>query len=159
MKKIILSVALVATLSIQISFAQDSSKSQTAQLLTYYYDIKDALVAGDANDAAMHAEEFVKTLNGVDHKIISEGNVHTLLKDAGAISESNDIKKQRKHFENFSLNMSALAKASDLSDDAIYEQYCPMKDAYWLSSEKEIKNPYYGNSMLSCGKVVETIGK
>lgn len=39
---------------------------------------------------------------------------------------------------------------------AVYYQYCPMKKAYWLSMEKEIKNPYYGSSMLTCGKVIET---
>ncbi|MAQ74933.1 MAG: hypothetical protein CL613_01215 [Aquimarina sp.] len=31
-----------------------------------------------------------------------------------------------------------------------------MKKAYWLSKEKDIKNPYYGSSMLTCGKVAET---
>jgi hypothetical protein len=35
--------------------------------------------------------------------------------------------------------------------------YCPMKKANWLSSSATIKNPYYGNSMLTCGKVVETL--
>ena len=30
-----------------------------------------------------------------------------------------------------------------------------MKKAAWLSSEKQIKNPYYGSSMLTCGEVTE----
>lgn len=38
-----------------------------------------------------------------------------------------------------------------------YYQYCPMQDAYWLSKENAVKNPYYGSMMLSCGKTVETI--
>jgi hypothetical protein len=29
--------------------------------------------------------------------------------------------------------------------------------AYWLASEKEIKNPYYGDDMLNCGEVKEEI--
>jgi Protein of unknown function (DUF3347). len=34
-----------------------------------------------------------------------------------------------------------------------------MKKANWLSSEKEIKNPYYGSTMLTCGSVVDTINQ
>ena len=29
--------------------------------------------------------------------------------------------------------------------------------AFWLSTEEEILNPYYGASMLRCGEVVEEI--
>ncbi|NNC61403.1 MAG: DUF3347 domain-containing protein, partial [Eudoraea sp.] len=35
--------------------------------------------------------------------------------------------------------------------------HCPMansnKGADWLSSSKEIRNPYYGEAMLTCGSV------
>jgi hypothetical protein len=31
------------------------------------------------------------------------------------------------------------------------------KGANWLSLDINIKNPYYGNQMLTCGKVVDTI--
>lgn len=157
MKKIILSLAVLSGFFAQNSFAQDSAQSQPSQLLNSYYDIKNALVAGKVDSTSIRAGEFLKILNAIDYKVISEGNANALLKDAGAISESKDVKKQREYFENLSLNMSLLAKALDLSDEAIYEQYCPMKDAYWLSSEKEIRNPYYGSSMLTCGKVVDII--
>jgi len=43
----------------------------------------------------------------------------------------------------------------------VYKQYCPMafdgKGAFWLSSSEEIRNPYYGDKMLKCGRVEETI--
>ncbi|MGQ0737043.1 MAG: hypothetical protein ACT4QD_25770 [Acidobacteriota bacterium] len=29
--------------------------------------------------------------------------------------------------------------------------YCPMADKPWLQKDKEIRNPYYGASMLTCG--------
>jgi hypothetical protein len=32
-----------------------------------------------------------------------------------------------------------------------------MAKANWLSDQKEIANPYYGNSMLTCGSVKETL--
>ena len=161
MKKIILvAVAFLITASFQKSAAQDSTQQyQLSQLLSQYYNIKDALVAGNGNLASAKAEEFIKVANTIDYKLISEGNITALLKDATPISESKDIKTQREHFANLSNNMATLAKAMKLTNQPIYQAYCPMKKANWLSSEKEIKNPYYGSAMLTCGKVVETINQ
>jgi hypothetical protein len=43
----------------------------------------------------------------------------------------------------------------------VYYDYCPMakndQGANWLSDVKEIKNPYFGAKMLSCGEVQEMI--
>jgi hypothetical protein len=160
MKKILFIVAVFATTFFQKSFAQDSTtqtQSQLSHLLTSYYNIKDALVAGKANSASISAEQFLKTANGIDYKVISEGNINALLYDATAISESKDLKEQRMHFANLSTNMFAVAKAVKLTTQPVYYTYCPMKKAYWLSSEAVIKNPYFGNTMLTCGKVTETL--
>ena len=158
MKKFFLLFA-IAIIGIK-SLAQDSQQqNQLSQLLIQYYNIKDALVLGNNSNASVSAEQFIKTLNSIDYKIVSEGNINALLKDATSISEAKDIKKQRDRFANLSNNMAVLAKSVKLSFEPIYEVYCPMKKANWLSSSKEIKNPYYGSSMLSCGQVTETIRK
>ena len=43
----------------------------------------------------------------------------------------------------------------------LYIQICPMannnKGAIWLSREEEIKNPYFGDLMLSCGEIQDII--
>lgn len=156
MKKIFLVVAILTTSITQKNFAQDSAtQSQTPQLLSLYYNIKDALVAGNANTAASNAEAFVKATSGVDFK--SQSNVTKLVKDATAISQSNDLKEQRFHFAGLSTNLFAVAKSVKLTDEPIYEAFCPMKKAYWLSNSRTIKNPYFGSAMLTCGKVVETL--
>ena len=160
MKKIFFIVAIFSIAFLQKNFAQDSTiqiPSQLSQLLTLYYNIKDALVAGNANSASIGAEQFVKAANGIDYKVISEGNINALLKDAGKISETRDIKLQRELFANFSTNMSALAKVVKLTTQPVYEVYCPMKKAYWLSNNKAVKNPYFGSAMLTCGSVKETL--
>ena len=141
-------------------YSQDSTQQkQLSQLLTHYYGIKDALVAGNANNASASADQFIKVANSIDYKLISEGNINTLVKDASSISESKEIAKQRQYFANFSNNMIALAKSLKLSSGPVYQAYCPMKKTNWLSNEKTIKNPYYGSAMLSCGQVVETINE
>ena len=160
MKKSILVIALLATIFVQRTFAQDSTQQhQLSQLLTQYYNIKDALVAGNGYLASIKAEEFIKTANSIDYKVISEGNINALLKDATPISETKDINVQREHFSNLSNNMASLAKSVKLTTEPIYQAYCPMKKANWLSNDKAIKNPYYGSAMLTCGKVVETINQ
>lgn len=158
MKKIFFLVALIVTGFIQKSFAQDSSQqNQLSKLLLNYYSLKDALVSGNGNSASSKAVEFIKIANTIDYKLISEGNINALLKDASPMSETTDINKQREHFSNLSNNMVTLVKAMNLSTQPIYQAYCPMKKSNWLSSEKAIKNPYYGSAMLTCGEIVDTI--
>jgi hypothetical protein len=157
MKKLILIVAIFATAFTQQTFAQDTSTLQPSELLISYYNIKDALVSGDAVKAAANAEQFVKNINSISTETVHESNKEALLKDAGKISDTKDIKKQREYFSTFSANMYALSNSVKLSSEPVYYQYCPMKKATWLSSNKTIKNPYYGNAMLTCGKVTETI--
>ena len=85
-------------------------------------------------------------------------NIRTsLLKDARTIAQSKDLSTQREKFATLSTTMIALAKTVKLSTEPVYLQYCPMKKASWLSNTKAIKNPYYGNAMLTCGNVKEAL--
>jgi hypothetical protein len=156
MKKVLFLSILFTALAGHQSFGQDSSRN-LSELLSEYYSIKNSLVAGSGSQAATHAQNFIKVANTIDYKIISEGNINALLKDATPISETTDLKKQRTYFATLSANMALVAKAVPLTTAPVYQAYCPMKKSYWLSAEKEIKNPYYGNAMLTCGNVVDTI--
>lgn len=156
MKKLIFIVALFATAFTQ-SFAQDNKETQSSVLLHLYYDVKNALVTGNANIASGKAGEFVKTLNSIPSGTIGNDSRNALLKDAGTISQTKELKRQRESFASFSTNMYALVKTAKLFTEPVYYDYCPMKKAYWLSSEAAIKNPYFGSAMPTCGKVEETI--
>jgi hypothetical protein len=43
----------------------------------------------------------------------------------------------------------------------VYYQFCPMafdnKGAYWISKTEDVRNPYFGLKMLSCGEIVQEI--
>ncbi|RFZ83093.1 DUF3347 domain-containing protein [Mucilaginibacter terrenus] len=166
MKKIFLLVAVMATVSTQLLFAQDTKSTALTPLLTSYYDVKDALIKSNSADAATHAGEFLKAVKGVDMKSLPASDMTVFMDlqeklafDARHISESRDIAHQREHFANFSVNFFKLAKAVKLTGQPVYYAYCPMKKSYWLSAEAGIKNPYYGSQMLTCGKVTETLNK
>ena len=165
MKKIFLIVVLIATSFFQNSFAQDTTKTTPlSALLNSYYNVKDALVSSDATLAATKADELLKAITGVDMKALSETDMNIFMPlqeklafDAKHISETKEIGHQREHFSSLSNNIYKLAKGAKLSTEPVYQQYCPMKKMYWLSSEAAIKNPYYGKMMLTCGKVTETL--
>ncbi|HMJ47629.1 MAG TPA: DUF3347 domain-containing protein [Ferruginibacter sp.] len=156
MKKLFI-ITLLSTIGFH-GFSQDSThQKQLSALLQSYFDIKNALVAANASTASLNAGSFIKMLNAFDTGIITSRFAPSLLKDAAEISGSSDIRHQREHFATLSTDFYSLAKAVKLTSQPLYYAYCPMKKVYWLSNEAAIKNPYYGNMMLTCGKVTETL--
>lgn len=156
MKKYILTFALSLFAIISIS-AQKTNNANISKLYNQYIAIKNALAADNADQTSKAALDFIKIAGTVDAKLLSEGNINTLRKDATAISEARTIQKQREYFYNLSDNMIAVAKKFKLSDKSVYVQYCPMAEGNWLSNENKIVNPYYGSKMLSCGSVKSEI--
>jgi hypothetical protein len=156
MKKYIITAVFSLFSMISIS-AQSKKDVQVAKLYQNYIAIKSSLASDDADKTSKAATEFIKTASAIDYKLVSEGNLNVLRKDATVISEARNISAQRETFMNLSDNMIALTKEFKLSENPIYVQYCPMADGSWLSDESKIINPYYGKSMLSCGNVKSTI--
>ncbi len=157
MRRILFLVAIIATAFVQQSFAQDNTKVTSPQLLTAYYQLKDNLVKSNPAATAASANVLVQSINDADKGILKDDVRTSLLKDASAIAQTGDIKIQREKFSTLSNNMFELAKSVKLSTEPVYQQYCPMKKASWLSNDKAIKNPYYGSAMLTCGSVKTTL--
>ena len=146
---------------------ETAPKANTLQAIyDAYFLLKDALVKSDATIAATKAAALLKLLNEVKMETLGNNhmaymNVEKDLKlNAEHISESKDIAHQRDHFTSLSTAMYQLIKVAK-PNITVYYDHCPMyndgKGANWLSLEAGIKNPYYGNMMLTCGKVQETI--
>ena len=163
MKTIRLTIAAV-TLSLSSFIA---SVQTTAPALTAYYNVKDALVSTDAAKAKTSAAELVAALDKVNAANLSATDkkaMATAKTKAADISKSTDVDTQREAFEGLSTSMIALAKATKPAKRGAaptYVQVCPMaaegKGASWLSSTREVRNPYYGDKMLKCGSVKEEI--
>ena len=122
---------------------------ETTALFQHYNHIKTAMVASDA--------AAVKT--GANALLNVSGDA-TLKEIAQTIANADGIENQRKALLDLTASVERLLDNA-ITSGAIYKQYCPMAfnntGAYWLSSEKEIRNPYFGDAMLSCGSVKETI--
>lgn len=120
----------------------------------HYIHLKDALVASNTQDAKKAALDLQKSFVNISgsKKVVDE---------AKNVAGTSDLGEQRKAFSSLSNEMKALVKDGKLASGSLYVEYCPMANnsegAFWLSNEKQIKNPYFGDAMLKCGSVKETI--
>ncbi len=145
------SMAFIFTLS-----AIAKEDNQTNEILTAYLAVKDALVKTDAKTASSAASNLVAAVGDSNNELMVK-----IVKNAKAIESSNDVKAQRKSFNDLSENVYQLMKGIEDLGIPVYRQYCPMAfnntGAYWLAAEKEINNPYFGSMMLHCGVVKEEL--
>lgn len=150
----------------------DAFNQSFTRLLNAYNDLKNALVASDtgkASAAALTLKTATDSLKVNDIKGDTSGVIKqtaltytsTITGLAQALAAEKDIKSKRKDFKEIADNIHTLIQTVRYKGQKIYWEYCPMafdKDgAYWLSYEREIKNPYFGNEMLNCGSVEDSL--
>ena len=146
----------------------ENFKKQLTNVYKVHLGLQDAFIA---TDAAMTKEKIplVKAaLDKVDMSLV-KGEMHNhwmaslkkLNETLDEIHQSSDIEKQRLAFADLSDALYGAIKMFGTSGETIYYQYCPMardnEGAFWLSAVEDIKNPYFGDAMLSCGENKEVI--
>lgn len=143
-------------------------QKQLKQVFDAYILLKDALVNDNNSDAQIAAKKIDENLAKVDMKLLKDEKAHnhwmTIQKElktsANSIENSSEIATQRGHFKHLSAHMISSIQLFGINKK-VYSEFCQMADnnkgAYWLSLEKEIRNPYYGEAMLTCGEVKATL--
>ncbi|NER14809.1 efflux RND transporter periplasmic adaptor subunit [Leptobacterium flavescens] len=143
-------------------------QDQLRDVFLNYEKLKDHLVADKAEDAGKSAKAVLTSLEKVDMKLLKDQKMHQqwmaiekeIRKTSTSIGNSKDIAEQRKAFKPLSEHMIYGVELFGINQK-VYKQFCPMYDnnagANWLSLEKEIRNPYFGDAMLTCGEVKKTI--
>jgi Cu(I)/Ag(I) efflux system membrane fusion protein len=143
-------------------------KNQLKELVKAYLSLKDAFVNTDVTKANAQAKMVGGRLEKVNMALLKNKAHMTWMKYSRqiksaieAISKVKDVEKQRTQFEQLSNALIAAVKSFGVSEITLYKQYCPMafdnEGAFWLSDKDEIRNPYFGDKMLKCGSVKETI--
>ncbi|PWL38399.1 efflux RND transporter periplasmic adaptor subunit [Flagellimonas aquimarina] len=147
----------------KIKFSDGFQKDFEAALPAYL-KLKDALVSGDAPKTSMDAIatlEILKKLDLSDTGAMEKAHVNKSIEMLEAIAKKEDLENQRIHFVILNENIVAIASNLDSLDNTLYVQKCPMannnRGAVWLSTENEIRNPYFGDAMLTCGSVVKIL--
>lgn len=120
----------------------------------HYIQLKNDLIESNHSKSKTSALVLEKSLRNV--KDAKESSVL-----AGKIGIASSLEDQRILFSELNNSMTSFIAKGSLSSGVIYKDFCPMANdnegAYWFSSEKVITNPYFGDMMLRCGAVKETI--
>lgn len=132
--------------------------------ITSYLQMKNAFVESNTSEVSVSAKALItklKTFKTLGLNKETKARLSSSIEILEGIERKEDIESQRVHFVVLSENIVALASNLDEIDINLYVQKCPMantnKGAIWISTEKEIRNPYFGQAMLTCGSVIDTI--
>lgn len=144
--------SIVATTTIQ--------SDVTTPVLDAYFNLKNALVAENKTAAAAAGKVFLAALTSFDTANLSETQQKEFLEIAGTAKEhaqhiiKSALDHQVEHFVDLSIDVKDLITLVG-TNKTIYQVHCPMyhDGAIWLSEFKEVKNPYFGSKMLTCGTI------
>ncbi|BAO56104.1 efflux RND transporter periplasmic adaptor subunit [Nonlabens marinus] len=146
----------------EMSFSNAFS-SAFKEVLPSYLKMKDALVASNAVKVSAFAKATSKKLKEISTSDLGKMEKQHLTKGIemlDAIANNDMLENQRSHFVILNENIVPIAMSVQNLNN-YFIQKCPMannnKGAVWLSTEEEIKNPYYGDAMLTCGSVIESL--
>jgi hypothetical protein len=157
----------------------DSSKTSTSvndvqkgvpigEIIKSYLELKKSLTEDNSAGAATAGISLEAAFKSFDKSTLTTEQKKTfedVEDDAREHAEhiganGGNIAHQREHFEILSKDIYDLVKAID-GGQILYKDFCPMynnkKGAFWLSETKEIKNPYLGKAMPTCGTIKEEI--
>lgn len=143
-------------------------RTQLTAVFKAYVALKDALVKGDLSAVKSAGQNMSEAIARTDHEQL-KGPAHLdwnsysegLNDYLSGLAAASDITSSRNLLPGLTENMYNAIKAFGLNGLSAYYAYCPMafnnRGGYWLSDEKKIRNPYFGDAMLECGRVREQL--
>jgi hypothetical protein len=138
------------------AFSSASAAEQKAALSApvktvydHYIAIQQELAKDSTKGVSEHANAMAAAVKSGEAK-----NLPTdIASEAEAVAHAKDIKAARQAFKPLSASMAKYLSDHHLGKGVYHEAYCPMAKANWLQTGKEVRNPYYGKSMLDCGEL------
>lgn len=132
-----------------------------AQVLPLYLALKNALVSSDVKAVGQSAAAALEKFRSAQGQNKVSAAIDPIVNGFQQISAAASIELQREAFIALSEQLISWASQGQSAKETLYVQFCPMANnnqgAKWLSVEAEIRNPYYGDAMLTCGSVVEVL--
>lgn len=138
------------------------------EIISNYLTLKNALTKNDAKGAGVAGKTLYATFNAVNVNSIDaklKKEYVDIADDAKEHAEhigvnADKLEHQREHFVMLSKDINDLIKTFG-SKQKLYQDFCPMandgKGAIWISEVKDIKNPYQGSKMLTCGSMKKAL--
>ncbi len=166
----------VSTTAAPATTASSSAKSgvdpktsaSVKEMIANYLQLKNALTKDNSNEAATAGKTLSEGFAKLDLGVLTpeqKKSYADIADDAKEMAEhigksGGNIPHQREHFDMLSKDMVDLVKLFG-AGQPLFVDHCPMynnnKGADWLSETKNIKNPYLGTKMPTCGSVKEEL--
>jgi membrane fusion protein, copper/silver efflux system len=133
-----------------------------------YFEFKNSLTKDDFSKSQKAGVNLKAAASKVNMTLFS-GESHSkwmqynsaLEKALMHVEHVSEIEELRKIFQSVSITMISMTQSFIPLKQTVFVQHCPMADnnkgADWLSNEEEVKNPYFGSAMLTCGEVTSVI--
>lgn len=167
MKRIVV-IGLALTLLLILG-TQNDSRAENAraqfdtvmnEVLTEYLKITGTLATNQTTGVAETArkiETLAKRLDytgitgeqAVSYRLIAE----RLVPAASELARASDIAQMREALKKLSQPMAIWIHR--VKPAGVNVVFCPMYPGSWAQDDSDIRNPYYGPSMLTCGEIVD----
>ena len=145
----------------QAQTAPAETQAYAEKIIAAYLPLKDALVKTDAQTAQKQALALAEVAKSAASDIVISVQVLEIETAANTLSQTEDVEKQRLAFSTISHAAYNIVKMTGVMKGKLFQQFCPMafedKGDFWLSGENQVMNPYFGDKMLHCGKVMEAL--
>lgn len=116
-------------------------------VLDHYLMIQTELAKDSVKALDEHASAIAKAVKGDDTKTLSP----EVARQAETLGKARDLKAAREAFKPLSASLVKFLGDNQAGKGMYHEAYCPMVKASWLQKEAEVRNPYMGKAMLTCG--------
>jgi hypothetical protein len=135
-----------------------------------YYDLTEGMTAANITYAdkwagllKQHIDSLPLHLLQMDSVKLEQMRVNTgsISSELAGLQGEKTIAEKRVAFGMVSDMLYDLVKTTGLHGKTVYRQYCPMalndKGGYWMSKTNKLQNPYFGNDMLGCVEVTDSL--
>lgn len=145
--RFLLTAALIALPLIGSAAEEKALMQPVKSVLDHYLAVQTELAKDSLKGVDEHANAIAKAVNDDEMKMLSPD----VAKQAETLAKAKELKTAREAFKPLSTLLVKYLADNRAGKGVYYEGYCPMVKASWLQKETEVRNPYMGKSMLTCG--------
>ncbi len=163
---------------LSISKNSDAFSKPFNNMLNSYYNLKDAFVNWDTVEANQSAKNIIDLSSKINYNelkadtsiiLTAKSFSENVIAEAQGLIGEATIDGKRHSFYTLSENLYNLIRTVQYDQSVIYHDKCPMafggnEEAYWITNNNKIENPYLGNkhpkyhsAELNCGSIEDSI--
>lgn len=143
-------LTLTALMAAPFARAEDPALMEPVKsVYDNYLKIQTSLAKDSLEGISDNANAMAKAVKSDDMKMLPQ----EIATQATKLAKAKDLKTARKAFKPLSESLIKYLADHKVKSGFYTEAYCPMADASWLQTGKQIHNPYMGKEMPGCGEV------